>query len=34
VCIILAIGVGTEDGDYVPKPGFSSGRMVDRGGNR
>jgi Ca-activated chloride channel family protein len=29
---ILAIGVGTEDGDYVPNPDFPGGRMVDRGG--
>lgn len=29
---ILAIGVGTEDGDYVPNPDFPDGRMVDRGG--
>ncbi len=32
---ILAVGVGTEDGDYVPNPEFQSngGRMVDRSGN-
>ena len=29
---ILAIGVGTEDGDYVPSPDFPEGRMVDRAG--
>lgn len=29
---ILAIGVGTEDGDYVPNPDFPGGRMVDRRG--
>ncbi|MCU0778327.1 MAG: VWA domain-containing protein [Akkermansiaceae bacterium] len=29
---ILTIGVGTEDGDYVPNPDFAGGRMVDRGG--
>jgi Ca-activated chloride channel homolog len=29
---ILAIGVGTEDGDYVPNPDFPAGRMVDRSG--
>ncbi|MDP3851563.1 MAG: VWA domain-containing protein [Luteolibacter sp.] len=29
---ILAIGVGTEDGDYVPSPDFPGGRMVDRRG--
>jgi len=29
---IVAIGVGTENGDYVPNPGFPSGRMVDREG--
>lgn len=29
---ILAIGVGTEDGDYVPNPDFPGGRMVDRDG--
>ncbi len=30
---IFAIGVGTEDGGFVPHPGFSGG-MVDREGNR
>jgi Ca-activated chloride channel family protein len=31
---ILSIGVGTEDGDYVPNPDFTNagGRMVDRRG--
>lgn len=29
---ILAIGVGTEDGDYVPHPDFPDNRMVDRSG--
>jgi Ca-activated chloride channel family protein len=29
---IVAIGVGTEDGDYVPNPDFPQGRMVDRQG--
>lgn len=29
---ILAVGVGTEDGDYVPSPDFPDNRMVDRGG--
>ncbi len=29
---ILAIGVGTENGDYVPSPDFPDGRMVDRDG--
>jgi Ca-activated chloride channel family protein len=29
---ILAVGIGTEDGDYVPNPDFPSGRMVDRSG--
>jgi Ca-activated chloride channel family protein len=29
---ILSIGVGTEDGDYVPNPDFAGGRMVDRRG--
>ena len=29
---ILAIGVGTEDGDYVPNPDFPGNRMVDRNG--
>ncbi|MFZ9936796.1 MAG: vWA domain-containing protein [Luteolibacter sp.] len=29
---IVAIGVGTEDGDYVPNPDFPQGRMVDRDG--
>ena len=29
---ILAIGVGTEDGDYIPAPGFPGDRMVDRRG--
>ena len=30
---IIAIGVGTEDGDYVPNTNFPDGRMVDREGN-
>jgi Ca-activated chloride channel family protein len=29
---ILAIGLGTEDGDYVPNPDFPGNRMVDRSG--
>ena len=29
---ILAIGVGTEDGDYVPHAEFPGGRMVDKSG--
>lgn len=29
---ILAIGVGTEDGDYVPHAEFPDGRMVDKSG--
>lgn len=29
---ILAVGVGTEDGDYVPNPDFADGRMLDRRG--
>lgn len=29
---ILSIGVGTEDGDYVPNQDFAGGRMVDRRG--
>lgn len=29
---ILAIGVGTENGDYVPNADFPGGRMVDRNG--
>ncbi len=29
---ILAIGVGTEDGDYVPNAEFPGGRMVDKSG--
>ncbi|MCU0748264.1 MAG: VWA domain-containing protein [Akkermansiaceae bacterium] len=29
---ILAIGVGTEDGDYVPNKDFPGGRMIDRQG--
>jgi Ca-activated chloride channel family protein len=29
---ILAIGVGTEDGDYVPNRDFRDNRMVDRAG--
>ena len=29
---IVAIGVGTEDGDYVPNPDFPEDRMVDREG--
>jgi Ca-activated chloride channel family protein len=30
---ILAIGVGTEDGDYVPFSEFPGGKMLDRSGN-
>ncbi|MES2439456.1 MAG: VWA domain-containing protein [Verrucomicrobiota bacterium] len=30
---VIAIGVGTEDGDYVPNPDFPNGRMVDRTGS-
>jgi Ca-activated chloride channel family protein len=29
---ILAVGVGTEDGDYVPNPDFRDNRMIDRAG--
>lgn len=29
---ILAVGVGTEDGDYIPNPDFPGNRMVDRNG--
>jgi Ca-activated chloride channel homolog len=29
---IIAIGVGTENGDHVPNADFSGGRMVDRSG--
>lgn len=29
---ILAIGVGTENGDYIPHPDFPDNRMVDRDG--
>ena len=29
---ILSIGVGTEDGDYVPNPDFAGGRMINRSG--
>jgi Ca-activated chloride channel family protein len=29
---ILAVGVGTEDGDYVPHAEFPGGRMVDKSG--
>jgi Ca-activated chloride channel family protein len=29
---VLAIGVGTEDGDYVPNKDFPGGRMIDRQG--
>lgn len=29
---IVSIGVGTENGDYVPNEAFPSGRMVDRDG--
>jgi Ca-activated chloride channel family protein len=29
---ILAVGVGTEDGDYIPNPDFPGNRMVDRSG--
>ncbi len=29
---ILAVGVGTEDGDYVPNPEMPGGRMVDSNG--
>ncbi len=31
---ILAIGVGTENGDYVPNADFPGGRMVDRAGKQ
>lgn len=30
---IIAIGVGTEDGGFVPNPDFSNGQMVDRSGH-
>ena len=30
---IIALGVGTEDGDYVPNTRFPEGRMVDQNGN-
>ena len=30
---IIAVGVGTDDGDYVPNTNFPNGRMVDREGN-
>ena len=30
---IIAVGVGTEDGDYVPNTRFANGRMVDQNGN-
>jgi Ca-activated chloride channel homolog len=30
---IIAVGVGTEDGDYVPNSRFPDGRMVDVNGN-
>lgn len=30
---IIAIGIGTENGDYVPNTDFPSNRMVDRSGN-
>ncbi len=29
---IIAIGVGTEDGGFVPNPDFPNGQMVDRAG--
>ncbi len=29
---IVAVGVGTEDGGFVPNPDFPSGQMVDRSG--
>ncbi len=29
---ILAVGVGTEDGDYIPNPDFPGNRMVDKNG--
>jgi Ca-activated chloride channel homolog len=29
---IITVGVGTEDGDYVPNTNFPNTRMVDRGG--
>jgi len=29
---IVSVGVGSEDGDYVPNPDFPQGRMVDRTG--
>lgn len=29
---ILAVGVGTEDGDYVPNPDFPGGKMVNLNG--
>ncbi len=30
---IIAIGVGTEDGGFVPNPDFPNGQMVDRSGH-
>ncbi len=29
---ILSVGVGTEDGDYIPNPDFPDNRMIDRNG--
>jgi Ca-activated chloride channel family protein len=29
---IVTIGIGTEDGGYVPNPDFPDGRMIDRSG--
>lgn len=29
---VITIGVGTEDGDFVPNPDFPNGKMVDRSG--
>ncbi|MGA0845405.1 MAG: VWA domain-containing protein [Luteolibacter sp.] len=31
---VVAIGIGTEDGGYVPNPDFPMGRMVDRDGRQ
>ncbi len=31
---VFAIGVGTEDGGFVPHPDFPDGHLTDRGGNR
>ena len=30
---IIAVGVGTEDGGFVPNPDFPNGQMVDRSGH-